>query len=184
MAALTLRESLWVGTGPCLTRWRLAGREWQLDASADGLDTLLHFRLESLDRLDAMAELLCGGGSPKALIDGLAVLLALAGDVVAPGRAERVLKTIRAEATAPGDSDSDAEHLIAEVIAEMLDPDPLAAAQAAQRGVLRVASELGVGPRCEIERWQEEVLLLGTPWRPAPPDLTLLVDPLLARREG
>lgn len=180
---LTIREALLVGAGPCLTRWELIENQWQPEARADGLDTLLHFRLESCDRLDAMAELCCSAGSPKALISCLDVLLAAAGDVVAPARAERVLKNIRAEASGPGDSDSDAEQLILEVLTETLDPDHLAAAQAAQRGVLRVASALGVGPRQEIRRWQEEVLLLGTPWRPAPPDLTPLINPLLARRE-
>ena len=70
------------------------------------------------------------------------------------------------------------------VLVEMLDPDPLAAAQAAQSGLEHVAAALGIGPLSEIRRWEREVLELATPWRPAPPDLTPLVDPLIARREG
>lgn len=180
--APTLREALLVGSGVCLTRWERIENQWQVEARADGLDTLLRFRLESLDRVDAMVELL-GGGSPVPVLDAMDVLRGLAADVAACGQAQRILACIRAEASgAP--AESEIERVVLDVLPEILDPDPLAAAQAAQRGVLRVAAALGVGPRSEILLWQDEVLIRATPWRPAPPDLTPLVDPLRARREG
>lgn len=179
----TLREALLMGTGVCLTRWRAGPANWEVEARADGLDTLLHFRLESLDRLDAMAELL-GGGSPEPLCDALNVLVALAGEVAEPIKAARLLGCIRAEARALAGVAPSPDRLVPKAVVEILDPDPLRAAQAAQQRVLHVASALGVGPRSEILRWQNETLLIATPWRPAPPDLGPLVDPLIARREG
>lgn len=180
--APSLREALLMGSGPCLTRWVAGPGKWEVEARGDGLDTLLHFTLESLDRLDAMAELF-GGGSPEPLCDALNVLVALAGEVAEPVRAARIVACIRSEAAAAAAAEKGDERLLLEVLVEVLDPDPLAAAQSAQQGVLRVAAALGIGPRAEITRWQEEVLLLATPWRPAPPDLGPLVDPLIARRE-
>lgn len=181
--APSLREALLVATGVCLTRWLAGPGDWEVEARADGLDTLLHFRLESLDRLDAMAELL-GGGSPAPLIDALNVLVAVAGEVVEPIKAQRVLGRIRAEARALAGVAPSPDRLLPKVLVECLDPDPLAAAQSAQSGVIHVAAALGIGPLAEIRRWQEEVLELATPWRASPPDLTPLVDPLIARREA
>lgn len=180
--APSLRQALLTGSGVCLTRWRAGPGSWEPEARADGLDTLLHFRLESLDRLDAMLELL-GGGSPVPLQDALNVLVALAGEVATPVRAGRILGCIRAEARALAGVAPSPDRLLPKVLVECLDPDSLAAAQAAQRGVLQVASALGIGPRSEILRWQDEVLILATPWRPAPPDLGQLVDPLITRRK-
>ena len=178
-----LREALLVGSGVCLTRWQPGPAAWEVEARADGLDTLLHFRLECLDRLDAMAEMFCHG-SPEVLVAALNVLLAVAGDVAPPGPAPaRLLASIRAEALAAASRGTFADRFLPRVVCEVLDPAPLAAAQAAQRGVLQVASALGIGPRAEILRWQDEVLELATPWRPSPPDLGPLVDPLIARRE-
>lgn len=181
--APSLREALLVGSGVCLTRWRAGPGSWQVEARADAWDTLQHFTLESLDRLDAMAELL-GGGSPQPLIDALNVLVSVAGEVVAPGKAQRTLGCIRAEARALAGVAPSPDRLVPRVLVECLNPDPLRAAQAAQSGVIHVAAALGIGPLAEIRRWQDEVLLLATPWRPAPPDLSPLVDPLIARREG
>lgn len=180
--ARSLREALLVGSGICLTRWRAGPEGWEPEARADALDTLLHFLLESLDRLDAMAELI-GEGSPQPLIDALNLLLAVAGEVAPPARAARILGCIRAEARALAGVGASPDRLVPRVLVEMLDPDPLAAAQAAQSGVEHVAAALGIGPLSEIRRWESEVLELATPWRPAPPDLGPLVDPLIARRE-
>ncbi len=180
--APSLRQALLKGSGICLTRWQAGPGSWQVEARADAWDTLQHFTLESLDRLDAMAELL-GGGSPKPLVDALNVLVSVAGEVATPIRAARILGCIRAEARALAGVAPSPDRLVPRVLVEMLDPDPLTAAQAAQSGVIHVASALGIGPLAEIRRWQDEVLILATPWRPAPPDLAPLVDPLLARRE-
>jgi hypothetical protein len=154
-----------------------------VEARADGLDTLLYFILESLDRLDAMVEL-CGGGSPVPLQDALNVLVAVAGEVATPIRAARILGCIRAEARALAGVAPSPDRLVPKAVVEMLDPDPLRAAQAAQQRVPHVAAALGIGPLSEIRRWQNEVLELATPWRASPPDLTPLVDPLIARREA
>ncbi len=180
--APSLREALLVGSGICLTRWRAGPAAWEVEARADGLDTLLHFTLESLDRLDAMGEMFCHG-SPEVLSGSLDVLAAVAGDVAPPVRAARLLASIRAEAAARAAAVPWADRYLLRVVFEILNPDPVAAAQAAQRGVLQVASTLRIGPRSEILRWQDEVLILATPWRPSPPDLGGLVDPLIARRE-
>lgn len=178
--APSLRQALRVATGVCLTRWRAGPAAWEVVARADGLDTLLYFTLESLDRLDAMAEMFCDG-SPEVLVAACDVWLAVAGDVVPPAKAARTLAGIRAEAIALAGVAPAPDRLLPRVIAELLDPDPLRAAQAAQQRVPHVACALGIGPLAEIRRWQNEVLELATPWRPAPPDLSPLIDPRMAK---